>query len=688
MPRFLWTTITVAAMLPLAAIAQPPSPEALTAALSGDDTEARRTAWETAPGMGAAAVLPVAALLGDDDPGVVRAAERALAGITTRAEGAELRAVSLALIEAMGLDLPLAGRVELLRYLSWVAGDEAVRPLSKWVDSSGLGIRALMTLSRIPGTAARNALAALANSDDETVATAATRALGDRGEPGTEGRLMSIVRASQGEVRVAAIRALGSVGTTRSLGLCAEVAGSGSEAERWAAVDSALRVAQRLEARGDESTALDVYRTVLVPPQPVQIADAQRLAAVAGIARLGSDADVPMVLRGLTSSDPILLSTALRFVEEVVGEDALGVLADEAAELPAPQRAALTWMISQLETDDPVPYLVAALGADATEVTIAAARGLANRPDPRACDALRAVVVSGPAEAREPALEAMLSILDADEDEALADPTGSYEFALERTQSAANASRALLGLARHATPEMASLVRPYIDDPDTRLAALTAFTTIGFATAQSGDQARAREVLTEAVRLGPPRDTATAAIRVLRQLGVDEDFAAAAGFITSWRVIGPFGASLTAWDQPLEGLPEAESTQPLHGLEWRSVDTPDIQGIVDLFALMEPRENVVAYAEAEFVSPVAGPAVLGIGSDDGVVVWLNGERVHQNNAARPVTVDEDKVTVTLREGTNRIVLKVLQGGGQWGYTVRVMTSDGTPIELESVPPQA
>ena len=39
-----------------------------------------------------------------------------------------------------------------------------------------------------------------------------------------------------------------------------------------------------------------------------------------------------------------------------------------------------------------------------------------------------------------------------------------------------------------------------------------------------------------------------------------------------------FGASLTAWDQPLEGLPEAESTQPLHGLEWRSVDTPDIQG--------------------------------------------------------------------------------------------------------------
>ena len=24
---------------------------------------------------------------------------------------------------------------------------------------------------------------------------------------------------------------------------------------------------------------------------------------------------------------------------------------------------------------------------------------------------------------------------------------------------------------------------------------------------------------------------------------------------------------------------------------------------------------------------------------------------------------------------------LLQGGGQWGYTVRVMTSDGTPIEL-------
>ncbi len=686
MSRLPWITIAIAVMLSVGAIAQPASPEALAAALSGDDTEARRTAWEAAPAMGAVAVLPVAALLGNDEPGVVRAAERALAGIATRAEGVELRAVSLALIEAIGLDLPLAGRVEMLRYLSWVAGDEAVRPLSEWVDSSDLGIRALMTLSRIPGTPARNALAALAGSDDDAVAAAATRALGDRGEPGTEGRLMSIVRASQGEVRLAALRALGNAGTSQSLGLFAEMAGSGSEAERWAAVDSALRVAQRLEAQGDEPAALEVYRTVLVPPLPVPIVDSQRFAALVGITRLGSDADMPVVLRGLTSADPIFLSTALRFVEGAIGEGSLDALSDEAAGLPSPQRASLTWMISQLETGDPVPYLIAALDSNAAEVAAAAARGLASRPDPRAWDALGAVVVSGPAEAREPALEAMLSILDADEVESIADPAESYEFALGRTQSATNASRALLGLARHATPQMAGLVRPYIEDPGTRLAALTAYTAIGFATAQSGDQARAREMLTEAVRLGPPRDAATTAIQVLRQLGVDEDFAAAAGFVTSWRVIGPFGAGLTAWDQPLEGLPEAEATQPLHGLEWRRVDTPDIQGVVDLLALMEPRENVVAYAQAEFVSPVAGPAVLGIGSDDGIVVWLNGERVHQNNAARPVTVDEDKVAITLREGTNRIVLKILQGGGQWGYTVRVMASDGAPIEVESVTP--
>ena len=56
--------------------------------------------------------------------------------------------------------------------------------------------------------------------------------------------------------------------------------------------------------------------------------------------------------------------------------------------------------------------------------------------------------------------------------------------------------------------------------------------------------------------------------------------------------------------------------------------------------------------------PQAVPALFKIGSNDGVVCWLNGRKVHENYAARKLTVDEDVVKVHLRKGVNRILLKV------------------------------
>jgi hypothetical protein len=67
-------------------------------------------------------------------------------------------------------------------------------------------------------------------------------------------------------------------------------------------------------------------------------------------------------------------------------------------------------------------------------------------------------------------------------------------------------------------------------------------------------------------------------------------------------------------------------------------------------------------------------------------VWLNDERIHQNNTSRPVRVDDDTVTATLQPGANELVLKILQGGGGWGYTVRITDTDGTALPLEVTTP--
>ena len=63
--------------------------------------------------------------------------------------------------------------------------------------------------------------------------------------------------------------------------------------------------------------------------------------------------------------------------------------------------------------------------------------------------------------------------------------------------------------------------------------------------------------------------------------------------------------------------------------------------------------------------------MLEIGSDDGVKVWLNGELVHSNNVMRGVTTGEDKVKVNLKKQWNELLLKVTNGAGGWGASVRL-----------------
>ena len=100
---------------------------------------------------------------------------------------------------------------------------------------------------------------------------------------------------------------------------------------------------------------------------------------------------------------------------------------------------------------------------------------------------------------------------------------------------------------------------------------------------------------------------------------------------------------------------------------------------MNLGALFGDKPNRVAHLRTAFVSPDERDAVLEIGSDDGVKVWLNGAVVHENPAARPVARASDRAAVRLREGRNDLMLKVTQGTGQWGACVRVTAPDGSPM---------
>lgn len=95
---------------------------------------------------------------------------------------------------------------------------------------------------------------------------------------------------------------------------------------------------------------------------------------------------------------------------------------------------------------------------------------------------------------------------------------------------------------------------------------------------------------------------------------------------------------------------------------------------VDGFVNMQTglgRDYVVGYAWAEFDSPRETEALLGLGSDDGVKLWLNGELVHDKWMRRQSRVDDDIVPLRLKKGANRILIKIQNATIDWSFMYRL-----------------
>jgi len=160
------------------------------------------------------------------------------------------------------------------------------------------------------------------------------------------------------------------------------------------------------------------------------------------------------------------------------------------------------------------------------------------------------------------------------------------------------------------------------------------------------------------------------------------------GFVTSWYVTGPWPSPNKAgFDQafpPEDGVDLAATYSVKTGdqttdVGWKWVEGSPADGQIDLDAAFGHLENIAIYAYTEVTVDEAQDILLKVGSDDGVVVFLNGQKIHANNASRGVVVDQDVIEARLEAGTNRLLFKVLQGGGLWGLVARITDRQNNPI---------
>ncbi|HNT01498.1 MAG TPA: DUF2961 domain-containing protein [Candidatus Saccharicenans sp.] len=152
-------------------------------------------------------------------------------------------------------------------------------------------------------------------------------------------------------------------------------------------------------------------------------------------------------------------------------------------------------------------------------------------------------------------------------------------------------------------------------------------------------------------------------------------------YALDWNIIGPFEAkdmSYLATPFPPETEINLKKSYPGKNNQpvgWQTIKART-SGYVALNELLQPNEQALAYGLTYVYSPEERQATLLLGSDDGVKLWVNDLLVHTNPAYRGAYPDQDRVSVNLKAGWNKILIKVLQGAGGWGFYLRIPDPKG------------
>ena len=172
------------------------------------------------------------------------------------------------------------------------------------------------------------------------------------------------------------------------------------------------------------------------------------------------------------------------------------------------------------------------------------------------------------------------------------------------------------------------------------------------------------------------------------------------GTLATWSVLGPFypeGKSpKAALDTRFPGEANAirGDTNPNFTyrradgkrLDFRATVTANADGFVGLQAALKPKAPAVAYVTRTVTSAAEREAILRLGVDYFMQVWVNGETGYRlargHGAPKP---NRHQTKVHLRKGDNVVTLKVLAGSKGFGFWANLSTAQSGSSATKAAP---
>ena len=244
-------------------------------------------------------------------------------------------------------------------------------------------------------------------------------------------------------------------------------------------------------------------------------------------------------------------------------------------------------------------------------------------------------------------------------------------------------------LTRRAPLQARSLVRDLPSEAGLARAKASFSFEIAYLLARENQGREAEAALLEGLRGSSERHLAR---RVLQALSEHDStvskqipqLARQAGFVSTWWVAGPFPKKPGQRFFPERRFNPGDKQDTATGsATWRKVTVDNLWGVVD-FGQLYGRKPGIAYARTELIFPEATTGTLKVGSNDGVVLFLNGRKIHEKLVPRGLTVDQDVVPARFRKGKNVLLAKVVNEGANWQLCVRVCDENGRPLDISEL----
>lgn len=155
----------------------------------------------------------------------------------------------------------------------------------------------------------------------------------------------------------------------------------------------------------------------------------------------------------------------------------------------------------------------------------------------------------------------------------------------------------------------------------------------------------------------------------------------ASPFVKRYMVLGPFPKTyVDTIDELLRSESRLDLEKTYTGIAGKAVGwqeaTTRTDGFLDLRSDLDPTPLTVGYTLVYVHAPKATDAVMLIGSDDEIIVWLNGTEVHRKSINAGATADADAVSCQLKAGWNTVLCQKVDNGWSWGLYLRFTDADG------------